>query len=381
MVLPHLQTGGTGRQTISLAKGLSELENTEVSLFVLSRDGSLSEELPPEMEKKIVYSEMGMRRSGFPLKKHVRPVLRIVSIVRMARRFGPDVIYSRVRPFPSIIAGKMLGIPVVIAEMNNPSKGLATGKSALSRLRTFVMRKISRKLASRIVANSHRLADESKKFWKLNSKPSVIHNGLDMEFIEKKSRQGVGHPWLNDDNIPLIVSVGRLVPQKGFNSLIEAFAIVNLRVKARLMIIGRVDKREVKTSLQKQIDSLKVGDRVLFAGDKPNPYPLMKAADVYVSSSVYEGFSNSLLEALALGLPIVSTNHDFGADEMIEDNKSGILVPVGDSKAMAEAIVRILEDRELSERLSRNARRRAENFTIAKTASEYEKLFREFFKN
>ena len=84
---------------------------------------------------------------------------------------------------------------------------------------------------------------------------------------------------------------------------------------------------------------------------------------------------------MALGLPVVSTNHDFGADEIIEDNKSGILVPVADPKAMAEAIVRILEDRELGKRLSRNARRRAENFTIEKTASEYEKLFRELLKS
>ena len=181
--------------------------------------------------------------------------------------------------------------------------------------------------------------------------------------------------------MPLIVSVGRLVPQKGFADLIEAVAIVNLRIETRLMIIGRTNEREVENRLQKQIDNMKIADRVLLAGDKANPYPFMKAADVYVSSSIYEGFSNSLLEALALGLPVVSTNHDFGADEIIEDNKSGILVPVADPKAMAEAIVKILEDRELGKRLSRNARRRAENFTIEKTASEYEKLFRELLKS
>jgi len=381
MVLPHLQTGGAGRQTISLAKGLSELENVEIFLLVLSREGGLSEELPSEIEKKIVYSKLEAQCSESALGRLVRPVLRIISVVRAAKRFDPDVIYARVRPFPSIVAGKILGIPVVIAEMNNPSKGLGTRKSVLSRLRIFIVRKTNRKLASRVVANSYRLADESKKFWKLNSKPSVIHNGLDIKSIEKKSRESIKHPWLNDNDIPLIVSVGRLVPQKGFSNLIEAVAIVNLKAEARLMIIGRIDERKVKNRLQKQIDSLNLSDRVLLAGDKPNPYPFMKAADVYVSSSIYEGFSNSLLEALALGLPVVSTNHDFGADEMIEDNKSGILIPVADPRAMAEAIVRILENRELSERLSRNARRRAENFTIAKTASEYEKLFREFFKN
>ena len=381
IVLPHLQTGGTGRQTISLAKGLSELKNVEVSLLVLSRGGGLSGELSPEIEKEIVYSELGARWSESALKRPLRSVLRIASIVRAAKKFDPDVIYARVRPLPAIVAGRMLGIPVVIAEMNNPSKGLETKKSALSRFQVFTVRKINRKLASKIVANSYRLADESKRFWKLKSKPSVIHNGLDIESIEKKSLKSIEHPWLNDNSVPLIVSVGRLVPQKGFADLIEAVAIVNLRIETRLMIIGRTNEREVENRLQKQIDNMKIADRVLLAGDKANPYPFMKAADVYVSSSIYEGFSNSLLEALALGLPVVSTNHDFGADEIIEDNKSGILVPVADPKAMAEAIVKILEDRELGKRLSRNARRRAENFTIEKTASEYEKLFRELLKS
>ena len=381
MVLPHLQTGGTGRQTISLAKGLSELKNVEICLFVLSRGGSLSGELSPEIEKRIVYSELEARWYESALTGPVKSVLRIASIVRAAKKFDPEVIYARVRPFPAIVAGKMLGIPVVIAEMNNPSKGLETKKSALSRFQTFTVRKINRKLASKIVANSYRLADESKRFWKLKSKPSVIHNGLDIESIEKKSLKSIKHPWLNDNSVPLIVSVGRVVPQKGFTDLIEAAAIVNLRIEIRLMIIGRINEKEVENRLQKQIDSLKIADRVLLAGEIANPYPFMKVADIYVSSSIYEGFSNSLLEALALGLPIVSTNHDFGADEIIEDNKNGILVPVADPKAMAEAIMRILEDQELSKKLSRDAKRRAENFRIGKTASEYEKLFRELLKS
>ena len=83
---------------------------------------------------------------------------------------------------------------------------------------------------------------------------------------------------------------------------------------------------------------------------------------------------------MALGLPIVSTDHDFGTNEIIEDGKSGLLVPVVDLEAMAEAILRILEDPELSKKLSKNARERAKNFTLEKAVTEYEKLFREVVK-
>ncbi len=375
IVLPHLRTGGTGRQTICLANGLAKLERVEVCLFILSKEGALSEILPPETQNQIVYSELaGQPRYS---KWRIKPVSRIVSIVKAAKKFKPDVIYVRSKPFSSIVAGKMLGIPVVIGEINNPAEGLKGKKTAVSRWLTFFLRRTNRKFASKIVANSVGLANESKKFWKLGKKPSVIHNGLDMEFIDQKSREKIKHPWLDNKDLPLIVSVGRIVPQKGFDHLVEAVSIVNRERKIRLIIVGRIDERGIRDRLWNQIERLKLEDSVALVGDQSNPYPFMKAADVYVSSSFYEGFSNSLLEALALRLPIVSTNHDFGADEIIENEQSGLLVPVADPEAMAEAVLRILRDGELSEKLAQNAYKRAWTFTLEKTVSEYEKIFRE----
>ncbi len=186
---------------------------------------------------------------------------------------------------------------------------------------------------------------------------------------------------MENKQTPLIVSAGRIVPSKGFGDLIDAFAIVKKTVKARLIIVGGRAAEEEKEKLLAKVENLNLADCVSFTGEKPNPYPFMKAADIYVSSSLYEGFSNSLLEALALGLPVVSTDHKFGANEMIENGKNGILVPVSDTRAMAEAILQILEDEKLGQNLSSNAREQARNFTIEKTVSEYEKLFREIVKS
>lgn len=367
-----LQIGGAERQIFNLAKGFSKLENTEISIFLLKKNGGFSEALSPEIRKLITFADIYLTEK-WPLKS----ALRAASVIRAARKFKPDVIYARVMPLPCGIAGKILGIPVVMGEISNPSKSVRDIKPAPLRLQSFLVRKASRKLATRIVANSSRLADESGKYWKLKRRPSVIHNGLDMEQIGEKSREPANLPFSDGEKLPLAVSTGRIVPAKGFGDLIDAFAIVRKSADARLMIVGGRNKMGEKEKLLAKIRALKLDNRVYFAGEKPNPYPYMKAADIYVSSSLYEGFSNSLLEALALGLPIVSTDHEFGANEIIEDGKSGILVPVSDPDAMAEAILRILKDRELRQNLSRNARERADNFTIEKTVSEYEKLFRE----
>ena len=108
-----------------------------------------------------------------------------------------------------------------------------------------------------------------------------------------------------------------------------------------------------------------------------NPFPYIAKADIFVCSSLYEGFSNVILEALALGKPIISTNHEHGADEIIEDHKNGILVPVKNPRKMADAIIKILENQELKESLEKEAKKRSGNFSIDKMISRYEKLFTE----
>ena len=366
------QIGGVEKQIFAMAKEFARLKNTEVSIFLLSKKGGFDENIDTELQSKITYSDIKLIE-----KQPLKPILRAVSVIRAAKRFKPDIIYARVMPLPCTIAGKFLGIPVVVVEINNPSKSIERVNPAPLRLQTFLVRKISRKLATRIVANSSRLADEAKKYWKLKTRPSVIYNGLDLKNIKEKSMEPTNLPWTDGKPIPLVVSTGRIVPSKGFGDLIEAFALVRKDTKARLVIIGGRNKKGEKEKLLAKVDRLKLGECVWFAGERANPYPFMKAADIYVSSSLYEGFSNSLLEALALGLPTVSTDHKFGANEMIENGKSGILVPVSDPKAMAEAILQILEDGELQKTLSYNAQERAQNFTIQKTVSEYEKLFRE----
>ena len=179
--------------------------------------------------------------------------------------------------------------------------------------------------------------------------------------------------WLGT-GVPLVIAVGSLKTQKGFSYLLQALEIVNRTKTVRLIIIGDGDKKEQLQSFSKE---LSIKDKTDFLGAVANPFPYIAKADIFVCSSLYKGLSNVILEALALGKPIISTNHEHGADEIIENHKSGILVPVRDPQKMAGAILKILGDEKLKESLEKEAKKRSENFSIDKMISRYEKLFAE----
>ena len=125
----------------------------------------------------------------------------------------------------------------------------------------------------------------------------------------------------------------------------QAFALVRKRCPARLMILGDVDPREpdVKPELESLINKFGLQDDVLFLGFVDNPYAYMARANVFVLSSIYEGFGNVVAEAIAAGTPVVSTDCESGPAEILNKGQYGELVPVGDYEAMADAIVATLD--------------------------------------
>ena len=205
----------------------------------------------------------------------------------------------------------------------------------------------------------------------LDSEVEVIYNGIDIEDIREKSKEEESHKWLGTET-PLILAMGYLKDdQKGFSYLLEALEIVNRAKSARLIIIGNGKKEKLEELSMK----LSIRDKTDFFSTVPNPFPYMARADIFACSSLYEGLSNVILEALALGKPVISTDHKHGANEIIENGKNGILVPTRDPQKMADAILKVLEDGELRQSLEAEAKKRSENFSRDKMISGYEKLF------
>lgn len=195
--------------------------------------------------------------------------------------------------------------------------------------------------AHRVVAVSQAMAEDLRNALGLPAEKVVtIYNPVDLDALQNAAKMPVDHPWLsNDDDLPVILGIGRLEAQKDFATLLRAFAIVKTQHDCRLIILGEGTLRGRLTSLARELG---VADSVDMPGFVKNPYAYLLRASVFVLSSAHEGMPNALVEALALGVPVVSTDCPSGPSEILEGGRWGPLVPVGDVSAMAHAILKTL---------------------------------------
>ena len=198
----------------------------------------------------------------------------------------------------------------------------------------------------------------------------TIYNGVDLARVRARAAQGL--PSTAPAKLrPWIVTAGRLSPEKGFDVLLQAFAHVRRTRDVDLVIVGEGPERE---RLERLAMELGVAGNVILAGFAQNPFPWLVQADVFAMTSRLEGFGNSLVEAMALGVPVVSTACPWGPREILAADNSGILVQVDDHIGLADALTRVLTNRELSAQLSRGGADRAENFGFGVMLRAYEDL-------
>lgn len=224
----------------------------------------------------------------------------------------------------------------------------------------------------RLIAVSEEIKSQLEhEVWVDGRKIVVIPNGIDASRTETLANEPLSHPWFSPDSPPVVLGVGRLVPQKGFDVLIRAFALARRRSLMRLVIVGD-GPPETRNQLSELAQRLGVADDVWFAGLVANPFPFYRAAKLFVLSSRWEGMSNALLEAMACGCPSVSTLSP-GSREVLADGRYGLLVPVGDSDMLASAIAA-----QLSRSISHDElRERAKDYDLRSSMRKYVRLFEE----
>lgn len=193
----------------------------------------------------------------------------------------------------------------------------------------------------------------------------VLPNPTVTPELAGKAAQPLDHPWFAPGQPPVLVAAGRLMIEKDFPTLIRAFARVCSTTACRLIILGEGPDR---TKLETLAAELGVAESMALPGWLPNPYQYMARAAVFVMSSTREGSPNALIEALAVGAPLVSTDCPNGPREVLEDGRHGRLVPVGDAAALADAIVHTLQD-PIGTRESRIAA--AQRYTVERSATLY----------
>ena len=195
----------------------------------------------------------------------------------------------------------------------------------------------------------------------------VIYDPTVTPQLAEQAALASGHPWLDVKDRPVVLGMGNLIRIKDFASLIRAFARLRGTRPARLVILGEGPERG---SLEKLARQLGVAPDVDLPGFTINPYAFMARADVFALASRVEGLSNAIIEALACGCPVVSTDCPHGPAEVLEHGRYGRLVPVGDEAALAEAITAALQASPDRDKL----RRRAADFSVERATEDYLQL-------
>lgn len=364
--LQNLEVGGAERSIVRLANILDK-DCFDVSFLLCSKTGNLLKALPEDI--KI-----------FGLKsKHVS--LSLFRVVNYFNTEKPDIVISVLDHVNiiSIIASLFCKIKpkIIITERSTFTRVSTHSASKLkqrliSRFILPVLVKILYKRADSIVCVSQGVADDISGV--IGNLPTikVIYNPVvDTEKIEKLINEPLEEPI--DNSLPNILAVGRLTKAKDYFTMLKAFSLVLKEVPANLLIIGEGEER---WKIEKAISDLNISKNVVLLGLQKNPFKYMAKADVFVLTSILEGFPNVLVEAMACGMSVISTDCQSGPNEIIENEKSGLLVPVGSEKKLAEAVVKLLKDGNLRDRFSKNAKIRAKYFSADNSAREFKNLFK-----
>ena len=206
---------------------------------------------------------------------------------------------------------------------------------------------------------------------------TTIYNPAVPPELAHLATQSIEHPWLAPGQPPIVLGAGRLHRQKDFPTLIRAFARIRQQREARLIILGTGKKADARDELRALAESVGIANDVDLPGHVENPFAYMSRAAVFILSSAWEGFGNVIVEALACGCPVVSTDCPSGPAEILADGKYGRLVSVGDDEALANAALQVLGEPIDRARLQA----RAQVFSADKAARRYLELITELISN
>ena len=399
-LLDNLTGGGAEKVILNLAHGFASLGH-QVDLLVCKVEGVLSNSIPAGVKLVHLESTSPVRGLLCAMKADpagCRQILGAVvnsNKVRIPKGFKyipaiaehlktnrVDVLLSALpksninavlakyccKAKTHVVVGAHINLSTQISESRS------RGKNRLQHLRPVIQRCYRR--ADAVVAVSKGVEKDIVQYLGLDpEKVTTIYNPIEMPALEAMSREQLDHPWFESGAVPVILGVGRFVPQKDFPLLIRAFAMVRQRRSVRLMLLGGDETSGSQCEQRKEFlglaDQLGVGEDFDMPGFKVNPYPYLKKASVFVLSSRYEGFGNVIVEALLTGCPVVSTDCPSGPAEILHSGEFGRLVPVNDETALADAICDTLGNPKSREFLQA----RGKSFSVERAVESYSQIF------
>jgi glycosyltransferase involved in cell wall biosynthesis len=350
--LPALSGGGAERAMVNLARGLNK-RGLEIDLVLGTAIGPYL----PSVPSNIRIVELGTNR-WLP---------KTLGLARYLRSARPTAMISSLDNINIASIAKMLArvdTRVIVNVQNHVTTDLASYHGFRARLKPYLLRMFY-PWADHVIAVSHGVADDLITNWGVPRElVGVIHNPVMNENIDDMTREPVDHPFFAPGEPPVLIGVGRLTLQKDFPNLFRAFARVRAKRSVRLLILGDGELREPLEALARQLGI----DRDLsMPGFAANPYAYMAKSRIFVLSSLWEGLPTVVMEALATGTPVVSTDCPSGPREILDDGAFGKLVPMSDDAALAAAIERELDEQPDPARL----RARAMHYSAERSLDKY----------
>ncbi|RLU01161.1 glycosyltransferase [Ketobacter sp.] len=325
---PSMRGGGAERVMVALATELSR-QGMKVDLVLAKAEGPYLEDVPASVN----VVDLNASRIAFAL-----PALN-----RYLNSTKPDCLLSTLRHANIIaILAKLVSkhrFVLGVREANTIKAHLENDQSTKERILPFLMKCFYNR-ADVVIAVSNDVKSDLMSCIKMQGDNIVvINNPVVSDAFYELSEASTGHPWLDEKSEPVVLSVGRLTRQKDFASLIRAFSDYRKSHSARLIILGEGEER---ASLEGLVAELGLTDFVSLPGFVSNPFCFMKQSDVFVLSSLWEGQPNALIQALALGVPVISTDCPGGSRDILKAGKYGTLVPVNSPETLTLALRDVL---------------------------------------
>ncbi|MDH3254921.1 MAG: glycosyltransferase [Acidobacteriota bacterium] len=353
IVRPTLAQGGADRVTITLLESLDR-SVVDPSLALFRREGVYLDRVPDDVEL-LILGARSLWTAWWPLAKHIR-------------RHSPDIVFSTCSGtnVALCIAGLLTGgqSRLVLSERNV----LFRDQPLLKKWLIIAAKRLLYRAADCVTAVSTGVADDLTAYLRVEPhRIRTVYNPIVGSELEQLAAENVPDmaPAAGD---PLILAAGRLVPAKGFDVLLDAFAVVNHHLPARLVILGEGPQRD---NLERRAADLGLADRIFLPGFVRNPLSYMARCDVFALSSRHEGLPGVLIQAMACGAAVVATDCHAGPREIISNGADGLLIPVDDSRKMASALLDLLQNPQLRQRLGAAARQSVARFQRKAVVADY----------
>jgi glycosyltransferase involved in cell wall biosynthesis len=356
-LISALSGGGAERATVELASALDPAA-FEVTL-ILERDREQFYPVAPHLNIEVLGVSRS-RETPWPLVRTLKRLRPHALYAALPHLNALAVIASRmVRPRPAVVVSVHNNHTVQFTEMHD------------GRTHRLVTPWVYR-AGDEIVAVSTGVAQQVAATPGVpERKVHVIYNPIDIASARRDADEKLDHPWFASGE-EVVVGVGRLTTQKDFPMLLRAFAVVTRhRPQARLVILGDGEDRG---ELEDMARSLQLTESVQFLGLRANPFAYLARSRCFALSSRYEGFGMVIVEAMAVGTAVVSTDCPFGPAEILENGRSGLLSPPGDSDLFAQALLKVLADDSLESTLVAEGHRRARDFDTSIIAPQLAEL-------